>query len=790
MRAEASVRTRGMQIPALCLLLIFSLIAVAQPVSSQSNEDNFPTGPGLDWQMPEEHRLFVNGTQSADNLDRNFPYFTGEPPFETFEFGSTTVIDVESAPAEETVTLSGEASVYVYASLITDNDACRATQFFDGLSGKTSFTVWLDVGTTSVIDGEQSDWMPMENGWEGAHEFFVNATYNNVTLGEGDVITLIVQANHNCLVQGRVYWDAYHTPTGAILGGEMLQPELQAQVDSNGLVRIEFIPISAWGAGDYGDMFVDLVGPLEGWDEGRHLTTRPSEDQHIEHFEVPHGTRVVEANRTALIWMSNETLGPGMYMIDACFMVNAGDYNEDCDSLESDHVIGVYRFEVEERPQPLAGSGWFWLISIASLLGYTGLRLRSGYAEPLTWGLLLMLTLAAMAPASALPELDVGASRVEAAAPNFSLLQHPSHGSGTLSLNELLDGKDALVLGVITVGSPNAELQKRDFENASSRLGEDVAFAQLVTGDEVRVVDIDFYANFLNGSWPLLMDEAGGDVAHQLPSGIADGVIIIDSAGYISSWSPGSLSDQQIVQAVDRSMSGSSQSVFGLFALLLPSLMLAPLILMAFPLRRTGVPKESLAPGAGLGGTVVAGAIGFGVWAIPVAILSPFLASFWPFIEMFLMFWLAWQGLSLAIHGKVHEIDWISSQIHKRLPEAYRNWRHEVEFGRDVLLGHWIAWISWFAMPLLIPQGIGAAATASIVGLLIAPFNLLLHLIVAGLLVLLLRVIAAAGGPFSRMAGNFGHEEVPRLWGCLLIGMAVWWILWLVLGPIGNTLFS
>lgn len=790
MRAEASAPTRGRHIPALCLLLIFSLIVGAQPTSGQSSEDNFPTGPGLDWSMPEAHRLFVNGTQTADNLDRDYPYFTGEPPFESFEFGSTTVIDVESAPAEETVTLSGEASVYVYASLITDNDACRATQFFDGLSGKTSFTVWLDIGSTPIIDGEQSDWMPMENGWEKAHEFFVNATYDNVTLGEGDVISLVVQANHNCLVQGRVYWDAYHTPTGALLQGAMLQPELQAQVDSNGIVRIEFIPISAWGSADYGEMFVDLVGPLEGWDQGRHLKTQPSEEQYIEHFEVPHGTRVVEANRTALIWMSNDTVGPGMYMIDACFIVNAGDYNEDCDSDNSDHVIGVLRFEVEERPQPLAGSGLFWLVSIASFLGYAGIRFRSGYAEPLTWGLLLMLTLAAMVPASALPELEFGASRVEAASPNFSLLQHPSHGSGTLSLGELLDGKDALVLGVITVGSPGAELQKRDFENASARLGEDIAFAQLVTGDEVRAVDIDFYADFLNGSWPLLMDEAGGDVARQLPSGIADGVIIIDSAGFISSWSPGSLSDQQIVQAVDKSKSGSSQSVFGLFSLLLPSLMLAPLIFMAFPLRKTEAPKESVPPGAGLGGTVVAGAIGFGVWAIPLAILSPFLASFWPFIEMFLMFWLAWQGLSLAIHGKVHEIEWISTQIYQRLPESYRNWRHEVEFGRDVMLGHWLAWISWFAMPLLIPQGIGAAATASLTGLLIAPFNLLLHLLVAGGLVLMLRVIAAVGGPFSRMAANFGHEEIPRLWGCLLIGMALWWILWLVMGPIGNTLFS
>ena len=142
-----------------------------------------------------------------------------------------------------------------------------------------------------------------------------------------------------------------------------------------------------------------------------------------------------------------------------------------------------------------------------------------------------------------------------------SLLQHQSSGSDSLGLNDLLSGHDALVLGVFTSGSPNAEQQKRDFDNASERLGEEVAFAQIATGSGVQSTDLDYYSLILNGSWPLLIDESKGEVADQLPTGIADGVIIIDSAGFISSSSSGSMSDQTIVESIEKSRKGSDQSL-------------------------------------------------------------------------------------------------------------------------------------------------------------------------------------------------------------------------------------
>ena len=783
----------GRTLPTVAIIMLLFLSTSISNASAEDDEDTggdkFPTGPGLDWEIPSRHQLFVNGTSEPSDLNREYPYFTGEPPFVTFGVGSNTVIEVQSEPSVETVVLNGDADVYVYASLISDTPSCLIESVAPGL-GATSFTVWLDVGTTTIIDGEQSDSIVMQDGWEAPVEFHVNATYDNVTLGENDVISLTIQVNHFCSsAQGRVYWDAYQSATRAILEGEMLQPEMTVSTDANGLARIEFTPISPWGSDDYDAQFIDIVGPLGGWEEGMHLSTKPAEDSHVEHFETPHGSRLVEANRSALVWISNATLSPGKYMVDACFILKSGDYNEDCDSEDSDHIIAVYRFEVTSQSESTAGPGWFWFISISTLLGYLGLRMRNGILPWPTIVLLVVLSFATMIPASNLPELEFGASRDDSAAPNFSLLQHPTSGSESVGLNDLLSGKDALVLGVFTTGSPNSEQQKRDFDNASERLGDDVSFAQIATGKGVQPTDLDYYATIMNGSWPLLIDESKGEVANQLPTGIADGVVIIDSAGFISSTSAGSMSDQTIVESVEKSTSGSDQSVLNLFYLLIPTLFALPILLLSFPRKKTEVPETPLPLGAGLGGTILAAGIGFAVWSLPVFLISILAGSFWPFIELMLMIWLAWQGLSLTIHGEIHEIKFLAKNIHQRLPKSYREWRLLPDFSRDVSLGHWLAWISWFAFPLMIPQGIGSLASASLTGVFLAPLNLIAHCLIAGMVILILRSIATIMGPISRLIGILGHNESPRLWGSLLIGMATWSAIWLLIGPISNTLF-
>ena len=775
----------------LSLLVVTITISTPHTTDAQGGPNWVATGPGENWTFPLKHNLFVNGSDGAENpydLNREYPYFTGEPNFKTFSTGSETVIEVESAPSVENVVLSGDAEVYVYASLITENAGCLLESGVPGGVGGTSFTVWLDVGPVTVIDGVETETKVMQYSWEKAVEFRVNASYSDIIFSTGDTISLTIQSNHLCFSQqGRVYWDAYHTATRAVLEGEFLQPELNVKTDANGLAHVEFTPISPFGGDDYIWQFIDVIGPLDNWGEARHIPTRPAEDTHVEHFENPQGSRTVEGNRTAFVWLTNDTLNPGKYMVDACFILDAGDFNEDCDSQDSDHILVIYRFEVAGEDEGLLAFGWLaFIFPLLSFIIYLGFRMKDSF---LPWPLmvaLLLLALATIVPAAALPEVATGAIREDGAAPHFNLLQHSSTGQGSVSLSDLLSGNDAVVLGVFTAGSPSAEQQRRDFNNASDRLGEDIAFAQLATGDGIQPIDIDLYAEILAGQWPLLIDESNGEVASQLPTGIADGVIIIDSAGFISAHSPGTLSSMQIVEAVNNAKSGSSQSMLDLTYMVAPAFTALPLLLLALPRRQSEVPEDALPLGAGLGGTILAAALGFLLWATPVAILGTVAAPIWPLIELALVAWLVWQCISLITHARVFELEFVSQRVYARLPESFRKWRKFPDFARDVSLGHWLAWLAWLTRPLLISQGVSAIATTSLTGLALAPLVLLGYCLVAGLVVLILRVVAAAGGPFSRGIGRMGQKDAPRLWGVLLGGMGLWIAVWLVAGPIFN----
>ena len=83
-----------------------------------------------------------------------------------------------------------------------------------------------------------------------------------------------------------------------------------------------------------------------------------------------------------------------------------------------------------------------------------------------------------MTAMTALPDVGPGEQQSETAAPDFILLKH---GNGSANLGDLLDGKDALVLGVFTAGSPAADLQMQDFLEVQDDFGDSVSFAQMLS---------------------------------------------------------------------------------------------------------------------------------------------------------------------------------------------------------------------------------------------------------------------------------------------------------------------
>jgi len=99
-------------------------------------------------------------------------------------------------------------------------------------------------------------------------------------------------------------------------------------------------------------------------------------------------------------------------------------------------------------------------------------------------------------------------------------------------------------------------------------------------------------------------------------------------------------------------------------------------------------------------------------------------------------------------------------------------------------MGHWLAWMSWLAMPTLIGQGVGSRIASGGIGFLTGPVMLIAFILIAGLLALLIRLIAAWGGPISRLVGTLNRPVAVRSWGALNAGIVTWLILWYVFGPL------
>ena len=120
-------------------------------------------------------------------------------------------------------------------------------------------------------------------------------------------------------------------------------------------------------------------------------------------------------------------------------------------------------------------------------------------------------------------------------------------------------------------------------------------------------------------------------------------------------------------------------------------LVFLPLLILGLPRERIDAPETVMIPAAGWLGTAGAAAIGFAIWAIPVAILSVFGAMLWSWVQAILIGWLIWQTFAMLIWQRLPEVDWISNRIYKFLPDDYRAWRSIEMWTWDSRMGHWLA---------------------------------------------------------------------------------------------------
>ena len=761
---------RSMKSPIFAGLVLLFLCAGTSLAEPSTKEIPAEEGTSIFFATP--HNLFLNNQSSLDLI---YPIDSGEPPQIDFNRLSSQLVTVNSPPVDHATRFEGNITVRIFAGLDVEGSTCRLTNPLPGTpaDAETQFTVRVLAGGAEVFQN-QTNREALEFDWTAPFEFTTSAWNLNFTLSQGDVITMEISVEHNCIIGGGLYFDRYDTATRIELDGILFSPSLEAKVDQNRAARVEFIPGTVWGDGTITKTVVEVAGTYNTWAETVHGNWQ--EEQRLSHFETPHSTRIGEGNQTVWVWSVNGTLEPGIHMIDICMSLTDLDPNEEC------HMVIVHRFMVEEPPDSLGRVGYLIALVPLTTLVWLGSSLRIGALPLPAYVILLLMGLAVMIPAASLPQIDIGEVRDESAAPAFNLL---SHTGKSYSINDLLEGNDALVLGIFETDSPNAEQQRKDFLNSIERT-DAIAFAQLATGEDVRAIDIDEHASSVNESWPILLDENGAGIASQFPGGATDSIVIIDKAGFVSEWVPGSVGSDSIVEMVESATSGSDRSAIDLFfGVLIGAGAILPLALLALPRNKVEPPETVMIPGAGILGTIGASSLGFGILALPLSILALSLrGGIWPYIEIILAFWMISSAIQMLRNGSVFEVDWITKKIHGKLPENYRKWRDLETFSEDTTIGFWFGWISWIVYPLLIPQTVAAPIWTGIIGFLIGISSLLLHLLIAGLIGLTLRGIAGIAGNISVSLGRFSAGARPRLWGATSLLLGIWILLYLTLGQL------
>jgi hypothetical protein len=755
-------------------LFLFSLI------SASSAQIIAPDGPGIEWEKPDSHRLFLKGDASSPFLDNNWSSLTGQP-IGSVDFqktvGSTNLIDIQSAPLTEDLEFNGNITIHLFASLDVANDGCKFTNVLPGspLGSETKFSVSLSLGNNQILSDAQTNSIVMEESFTLAHEFLVDANDVNVSLLKGDLIGLKIDVIHDCAQTGVLWWDTYDAITGIEFKGELIYPELDQTVDPNGIIRVEFTPNSPWGNDLYISQVLEVIGPVE-WEDMRHGNA--DEDTRLDHFETPHGIRIDELNRTVLTWSSQSRLSAGKYMIDSCYKLSDHDPGETCD------LVGVLRFEVLEPEPSLLNGTWAAILIPLSIIFWIGISMKEALLPLPAYGVILLLALTTLGPALDLPDIDFEEPRFDGAAPSFSLYEH-GEDQQLYDFSDLLSNHDAIVIGLFTPSSPNAEIQRVDFEIAQKVIDDNVAFIQIATGEGVNILDLENLVSQINGSWPVLIDDADSSVGKSFPSRASDSVFVIDSAGFISTWKPGTMSSQSIKDAVESSYLGSGNLPLDLIGLIFGTTFL-PLIVLAMPRgEKYEVPNSPLIPGAGLVLALFSSSIGFALWALPVSLLSILgLGSYWIFIEIVLSLILFYHGLSMLLRGGIIEIEISGRFFYSKLPEPYRVWWKENKFLDDMYLGLWVAWLLWLRVPSTIPQAIGAVGRSGLIGLFICILFFIGYMIMAGLVVVIFKTTLAIIGDLTRILGSLTVGLRPRAWGltCAILGM--WVLLSIVVGPL------
>ena len=751
------------------ILLLILLIGVIASNSVSANNDSYQPGY-IDWEINPVEHLFVEGmTEQTAILQREKPDQT-EGGISLDPLFDGNIFSIQSEPIEHGFTETVKMGVYfsVYLDDSVGPQTCTRQQSTSlGLSdASTTLTYTVSLAGQQIYQESVTEIVD-EIGSSSAMNFSGPVNDVNISANPGDTFQLTLSGVHNCLGSSvMVQWGGGPEPQnsgGIFMIGQLYEPKMNMIVDKSNIPHIELDPILPWGVEDIKETKWEIWGPLREYDR-----ISSDNDDMIENSAGKSMLeRQITENKSVLVWSGKETLNGGEYNLQICIKTVYGDLNSEC------HAFGILRFEVVDEDNGFANAKLFLTIStVLALLLFVGNAFNQGLLipAPILGALLVMMLL--FVP-TAFSQNNLGADAAINDNTRVSNAELYDENENAYTIDELFDGKDALVIGIGLPASENLIEQSNQFNRTIERYGDDVAVIHIISGTDPLTSDLVQMRAQLNTSWPILLDEEGA-FASTLPNGVSDSVLVIDRAMHVTfSKSPVAYSDD-ISEAIDAIPSGGAQNLAPYFALLVgPGLFL---FFIALPREGWTPPDEPVPPGSLWASIIGAGAAGILLVNLPILIATilPIGTGLLFYMDILMMVWFVEMAFFTAKNGKPYEATLLAGLIHRLYPKHFQDWRPLEDMERDVLLGIWFGWFGILAFPALFPQAIGAAMLSGFAGILRSVLSLIIILLMGGLAILSLRIIAAIGGPISRLFGRFGAESFTQFVGWCILPLAIW----------------
>ena len=750
---------------ALIALLCIVIPSISPLISNASGEDEIYEAGFVEWDVNNLHRIYISGPENDVNLTRDYQGAAmGNVLIRTGQ--SASVGPLSMPPLEMGFNGTFEISTYVAAYV-------QAGTGFPLAQCRTNNPVTID---TQVQIGDFSySGSITEFVYESAadaHNMSTTVEIANITARPGDIITYSMSASTSCPASINIEWGGDGEFAGGIvIQGNLFAPEVEVTVDDSSLAHIQLVATLPWGFDDLDQDFtsMNIFGPVQP-DEKRIY----DEDMRPEGFTAssPYVERTDDMGRPSKVFTGKNKLPAGDNVLIVCLKTVDTGINGIA-GKNCDHE-GIIRFNVESEDEPMASAFlWLSISGFVAIIAYLVAQIRQGILLPLPLMAALVVMAILMIPlASSIP--DLGGEEIvadDARAPSFILHQN---GNGSVSLDELLDGKEAVIIGITLPASSNAVDQTKQIENAADRLGDRVSAVQIVTGENVRMDDLDTIAQITNASWPILIDDGESRFANRMPLGVSDSIVVIDSSGHVTYSAAGSASSEDIIEAVEDIGLGGQQSLSATLGLFWgPGL---AMLLVALPRKKYELPEEPLIPGSLWGSVALAGGFGF-LMVNFVSLVMAFIPGdndLRTWVDLTLVVWFVSAAIRAAMIGTPREVKFFAKKLHNRYSKGFREWRDIEDVERDLLIGFWMGWFIWLAHPALLPQGVAALTMTGGINYIFGPFMLLVHILVAGLLTLIIRFVASWGGSVSQAFGSFGARPFSQALGWALIPISLW----------------